>query len=65
VINESNLTKFVLIDFISYYIPVFFHSYIPYFISLNINLFSSWYSWKIAELALNNNHCLTIFHTFI
>ena len=25
-------------------------------ISLKINLFSSWYSWKIAELALNNNH---------
>jgi hypothetical protein len=24
------------------------------------NLFSSWYSWKIAELALNNNHSLTI-----
>jgi len=22
---------------------------------LKINLFSSWYSWKIAELALNNN----------
>jgi type III secretory pathway component EscS len=28
-------------------------------ISLKINLFSSWYSWKIAELALNNNHSLT------
>jgi hypothetical protein len=28
-------------------------------ISLIINLFSSWYSWKIAELALNNNHSLT------
>jgi hypothetical protein len=25
-------------------------------ISLQINLFSLWYSWKIAELALNNNH---------
>ena len=29
-------------------------------ISLKINLFSSWYSWKIAELALNNNHSLTL-----
>jgi len=28
-------------------------------ISLKINLFSSWYSWKIAELALNNNYSLT------
>jgi hypothetical protein len=26
---------------------------------LKINLFLSWYSWKIAELALNNNHSLT------
>ena len=28
-------------------------------ISLKINLFSPWYNWKIAELALNNNHSLT------
>jgi len=28
-------------------------------ISLKINLFSPWYSWKIAELALNTNHSLT------
>ena len=28
-------------------------------ISLKINLFSPWYSWKIAELALNNNNSLT------
>jgi hypothetical protein len=28
-------------------------------ISLKINLFSPWYSWKIAELALNYNHSLT------
>jgi hypothetical protein len=27
-------------------------------ISLKINLFLPWYSWKIAELALNNNHLL-------
>jgi len=27
-------------------------------ISFKINLCSSWYSWKIAELALNNNHSL-------
>jgi hypothetical protein len=27
-------------------------------ISLKINLFSPCYSWKIAELALNNNHSL-------
>ena len=26
---------------------------------LKINLFSPWYSWKIAELVLNNNHSLT------
>jgi hypothetical protein len=25
-------------------------------ITLKINLFSPWYSWTIAELALNNNH---------
>jgi hypothetical protein len=25
-------------------------------ISLKINLFSPWHSWKITELALNNNH---------
>jgi len=23
---------------------------------IKINLFSPWYSWKIAELVLNNNH---------
>ena len=38
-------------------------------LSLNINLFSPWYSWQIAELALNNNHSLTlicvIYHTRI
>ena len=28
-------------------------------ISLKINLFFPWYSWKIDELALNNNHSLT------
>jgi hypothetical protein len=28
-------------------------------ISLKNNLFLPWYSWKIAELALNNNHSLT------
>ena len=28
-------------------------------ISLKINMFSPLYSWKIAELALNNNHSLT------
>jgi hypothetical protein len=27
-------------------------------ISLKINLFSPWYSWKIADLVLNNNHSL-------
>ena len=26
---------------------------------LKINLFSPWYSWKIAELMLNNNYSLT------
>ena len=30
-------------------------------ISLKINLLSPWYSWKIAELALNNNHSLTLY----
>ena len=29
-------------------------------ISLQINLYSPWYSWKIAELALNNNYSLTL-----
>ena len=28
-------------------------------ISLKINLSSPWYSWKIAELALNNNYSIT------
>ena len=28
-------------------------------ISLKINLFSPWYSWKIAELPINNNYSLT------
>jgi hypothetical protein len=27
-------------------------------ISLQINLFSPWYSWKIVELALNNNYSI-------
>jgi len=27
---------------------------------LKIKLFSPWYSWKIAEFALNNNHTLTL-----
>ena len=30
-------------------------------ISLKCNLFSSWYGWNIAPLALNNNHLLCIF----
>ena len=29
-------------------------------LSLKFNLFSPWYNWKIAGLALNNNHPLTI-----
>ena len=29
-------------------------------ISLKINLFSPWYSWKIAEFALSNNHSLIV-----
>jgi hypothetical protein len=33
-------------------------------ISLKINLFSPWYSWKSAELALNSNHPLTKLDTF-
>ena len=28
-------------------------------ISLKINLLSSWYRWKVADLALNNNHSIT------
>ena len=35
-------------------------------VSLIINLFSSWYSWKIAELALkqqSHTHSITIVHT--
>ena len=28
-------------------------------LSSHIDLFSPWYSWKIAELALNNNHSPT------
>ena len=32
-------------------------------ISLKINLLSPWYSWKIGELALNNNHSITLFKT--
>jgi hypothetical protein len=31
-------------------------------LSLKINLFPPWYSWKIAELAFNNNHSPT--HSF-
>ena len=27
--------------------------------ALKINFFSPWYSWKIAEMALNNYHSLT------
>jgi hypothetical protein len=34
-------------------------------ISLKINLFSLWYSWKISELALNNNHSLDYLDIFI
>jgi hypothetical protein len=33
-------------------------------ISLKINLFSAFYNWKIAELALNNNHSLTHINLF-
>ena len=29
-------------------------------VSLKFKLFSPWYSWKIAELALKNNHSLTL-----
>ena len=31
-------------------------------ISLKINLFLPWYSWKISELALNNNHILLFYY---
>ena len=34
-------------------------------ISLKINLFSPWYSWTIAELALNSNHSLTLFREYL
>ena len=35
-------------------------------ISLKINLFSPWYSWKIAELALSNTHSLTtMYNTYV
>jgi hypothetical protein len=34
-------------------------------ISLKIYLFSKWYSWKIAELALRNNHSLTYYCKFV
>jgi hypothetical protein len=30
--------------------------------SLKINLFSPWYSWKIAKLALNNNHSISLLY---
>ena len=33
-------------------------------ISLQINLFSPWYSWKIAELALNNKYLLTLIYIY-
>ena len=33
-------------------------------ISLKINMFSSWYNWKIVELALNNYHSLTHLQCF-
>jgi hypothetical protein len=29
-------------------------------VSMKINLISPWYTWKIAELALNNNHSLKL-----
>jgi hypothetical protein len=32
-------------------------------ISLKINYFSPWYSWKITKLALNNNHSLTVLYS--
>jgi hypothetical protein len=32
-----------------------------FLMTFKINLFSPWYSWRIAELALNNNHSLTLF----
>ena len=35
-------------------------SYIADHISFKINLFSPWYSWKIAELVLNNNHSILV-----
>ena len=31
-------------------------------IIIEYNLFSPWYSWKIAELALNNNHSFTLLY---
>ena len=34
-------------------------------ISLKNNLFSPWYSWKSAELVLNNNHSLNEISTFL
>jgi hypothetical protein len=34
-------------------------------ISLKLNLFSPWYSWKIAELSLNNNHSFNFFHFIV
>jgi hypothetical protein len=36
-----------------------------FIITLKINLFSPWYSWKIDELALNNNHSLNIWLVYM
>ena len=42
------------------FLYIFSWTCIYYFQSSLINLFSPWYSWKTAELALNTNHSLTL-----
>jgi hypothetical protein len=44
------------VDHLNSLYTLVFHLYV---ILLKINLFSPWYSWKIAELELSNNHSIT------
>ena len=61
---EDNIYRgsFTILVLLVNFVPMVIIYYISIVssVSIKINLFSSWYSWKIAELALNNNHLLTI-----
>jgi hypothetical protein len=55
----SKTNRFILILIFFCKIDTTTTSTFPHLIENYVNLFSPWYSWKIAELVLNNNHSVS------